>query len=212
MAGSSLPGRAGLAHVRRCSLRRSSLAAPLPPAAFVALLDDGNEKRVPTSQSRACSPARSLPLGASACGQHGRSPSLPGNCAGNCSTMLSPSSVQWSMRRQSESCFRHRVPCPTPSSAYRLTAGASGFLNLSQSGDLPDRSANLAASRRSPPAPSCRRGGTPHHPQGAPFRRTPGQPLRSDAGDGRLADLNGLAPQVRAGYLGGRGESRIGTN
>jgi hypothetical protein len=49
-------------------------------------------------------------------------------------------------------------------------------------------------------------------PQGAPFSRTPGRPLRSDAGDGRLADLNGLAPQVRAGYLGGRGESRIGTN
>ena len=38
MAGSSLPGRAQPAHVRRCSLRRSSLAAPLPPAAFAALL------------------------------------------------------------------------------------------------------------------------------------------------------------------------------
>jgi hypothetical protein len=46
----------------------------------------------------------------------------------------------------------------------------------------------------------------------APFSRTPGRPLRSDAGDGRLADFNGLAPQVRAGYSGGRGESRIGTN
>jgi hypothetical protein len=34
---------------------------------------------------------------------------------------------------------RHRRALPHCSSAYRLTAGASGFLNLSQSGDLPDR-------------------------------------------------------------------------
>ena len=42
---------------------------------------------------------------------------------------------------------------------------------LELSGDWPTDSASLGASRRSPPAPSCRRGGTRHHPPGAPYVR-----------------------------------------
>jgi hypothetical protein len=59
----------------------------------------------------------------------------------------------------------HRPALPQSSSASRWTAGASGFLYFSSPASGPNGSASRAASRRSPPAPSCRRAETSSAPQ-----------------------------------------------
>ena len=48
------------------------------------------------------------------------------------------------------------VICPNPSSASRFTAGASGFLNLSQSGDLPDQRRDPSRFETIPSSPILR--------------------------------------------------------
>ena len=53
-------------------------------------------------------------------------------------------------------------PRPQCSSASRFTAGACGFMNLSRSGERPDRYRDPSRLQTMPPAPSCRRAGTRH--------------------------------------------------
>ena len=63
----------------------------------------------------------------------------------------------WVRFRDSDAVLSQSAPCasrPNPLTASRLTAGASGFLNLSQSGERPERlRSSPSASRRSPPVP-----------------------------------------------------------